>query len=121
MLDVPVEVPEVYVVHPEPLKGLVDRLRDVLGVAADRAVRNARSAAELRGEEDVVPLARSLEPCGNRQAPSAGRLEPQEYAPLAEDHLAVAVRVGGVPEVAPARMRGVEELGPYRRGQQESM
>lgn len=50
-------------VYPKPLERLVNRLRDVLGVAADQAARDTRSHAELRGEEDVVPLARPLEPC----------------------------------------------------------
>lgn len=59
---IPVEVPEVDVVNPKTLEGFVDGLRNVFWVRANHAVRKVSPEAELRGEEDLVTLARPLEP-----------------------------------------------------------
>ena len=59
------QVPQVDVVGLEELQRPVNRRRDVLGVPADVAAvgeRAPKGHAELGGEEDVVPLARLLEP-----------------------------------------------------------
>lgn len=100
-------------IHSKSLERLVDRLRDVLGVATDHAPRDASRRAKLCSEEDIVPLPRSLEPSSSHDKVWIRRFEGAESAPFTKDHLAVAIRVGGVPKVAAVGVHRVQKLQVY--------
>jgi hypothetical protein len=87
------QVVQVDVVGLQLLERGSERHRNVFGIRVGTFSAILELAqTELRGEEDITPLASALEP-------------------LADKQLAIRVRVGGVPEPATACVNLVEELG----------
>lgn len=102
------KVVQVNGVDAETLEGFVECLVDILRVAVDGAVGDARPQTKLGREEYIIALSSSLEPVRGQ---TCNRLETKLVTiPFANKLLAVLVDICRVPELASVLVDTVENL-----------
>ena len=109
------KVPQIDLVHTEPLERPVERLGHVLGIGTDahagRVAISIHDEAELRRKEDLIPIPGPFEPESARCADVHGNTGSMLVdSPLADEVLTIEVHIGCIPVGATELVHSIQEL-----------